>query len=185
MQRLDLVFVTRHKARVWTNGTEEYSDSRGPRGDDSPPPSAHQTWKRPTGLVIVGALWSVEAIYNIVLTLVLYGPQVSNWWPDWEQYAVQDAKLRAFLEVLSLVQLFAVYWSLEGGAWSHYIGLAISALVTAGYAGLFCLYYSAPSGIGLMTPLLLEGFGVSIAFTALIWVYFTRPHVQAYLNRWL
>lgn len=131
-------------------------------------------------------MWGIGGIYNIVVSIFLYGPQLNLTYQIlspllWQQ----DISLRVFLAFLSVLQLPLAYVVVEGDYWGYFGGLGISAIDLAIYADFYSLYYSAPASWGLRTPLLLASLGVSAAYAVLIWVYFNLPHVREYLLRWL
>lgn len=136
--------------------------------------------------MILGAMWGIGGIYNIVVSIILSGPQligsIQILYPSiWQQ----DIFLRVFLIFLSVIQLPIAYEVMKGDSWSYFGGLAISAIELAIYADFVSLYYSVPTRFGeLRTPLLLASLGVSTAYAVLIWVYFNLPYVREYLWRW-
>jgi len=143
--------------------------------------------------LIVGVLWGIGAIYNIVAVMTLYGPELNNdiiiFYPT---LVNTDNFLRGFLVALSVLQLPLAYEVVNGGSWSYFGGLGISAIELGIYAELVSLYYSVSTHItsvissaySLRTPLLLASLGVGTAYAVLIWVYFNLPHVRKYLWRW-
>jgi len=137
-------------------------------------------------------MWGIGGIYNIVVSIVLYGPQLNNniqiLYPSvWQA----DISLRVLLICLSVLQLPMAYEVVRGGSWSYFGGLAISAIELAVYADFMSLYHSVPTrfseagGASLLSPLLFASLGVGTAYAVLIWVYFNIPSVRAYLWRWL
>jgi len=164
----------------------EYKDPTATRGEGDFTYSTRRGLGRPPGLVVVAVVWGIGAVYNIIISFLLYGPQVDLYSQFLEPTMwVQDVTMRLFLVLVSALQVVVAYEVVKGSTWSYFGGLGISAIELAIYAEIVSLYYSAPTILEFRTPLLLASLGLSAAYAALIWVYFNIPQVRKYLTRWL
>ena len=152
-------------------------------------PVATRGFKRPSSFVAFMVVWGAVAAYDLLISFILYGPQDSFYLQlgPHSVYAliVQDITLRIFLQVVSIVQLLAIYGLWKGSPWAYFAGLGIPTFVLLTFGGIASLYYSAPVRDGLRTPLLYETLFVVLAFAVLTWVYISRPSVKRYLTRWI
>ena len=142
--------------------------------------------QRPIGLIIVAVLLCAEAVYNVVISFELFGPQDVPAYSFLDPTLVlQDGTLRLFLPFFSVIFIFVAYEVLVGGFWSYVGGLAVSAFNFVLYADIAWLYYTAPPRMDLTTPLLNYSLGLSFAYVVMVWGYFNVPHVRKYLTRWM
>jgi ribosomal protein L40E len=149
------------------------------------------TNKRPLGITIIAALWTISSMINIFSGLntiiidlgylsYLSDPNVQEWF----RFGLPtEIVLGFFIVALSFMILFIVYGLWVAKSWSYHFALAIPVFIMIMNIATLSLYASAPAELGLgeqvsfIVPLLV----INLFWTIIIWSYLTRPHVKQYL----
>jgi len=148
---------------------------------------------RPTGIVIIAALWTLVSIYNIYqgLNIIIvdlgFLPYMSEPnMPEWVSFGLPaEIMIGFFVVAFGFLTLFVVYGLFTARSWSYDFALAIPICITVLNIATMGLYLSAPLELELREA----GLGVvpfivaNMVWLVIVWGYLTRPHVKQYLKQ--